>query len=59
VTVSGAGRCVPERGMPEAVTVDLSLKTGWNVVQDEANYGSEEANRTLTLAAPDTVTVWK
>ncbi|GHG24454.1 hypothetical protein GCM10017784_15650 [Deinococcus indicus] len=59
VTVSGAARCVPERGMPESVTVDLPLKAGWNVVQDESNYGSEEATRTLTLAAPDTVTVWK
>ncbi|MBX8467130.1 MULTISPECIES: hypothetical protein [unclassified Deinococcus] len=59
VTVRGEVRCVPELGMPEAVTVDLPLKTGWNVVQEEASYSSEEAARTLTLAAPDTVTVWK
>ena len=59
VTVSGEGRCVPEWGMPETVTVNLPLMAGWNVVQEETSYGTETATRSLTLAAPDTVTVWR
>ncbi|NTY01021.1 hypothetical protein [Deinococcus sp. JMULE3] len=59
VTVSGEARCVPDRGMPEQLSVNLPLRAGWNVVQEDVNYAGEDAERSLTLAPPDTVTVWQ
>ena len=59
VTVSGEARCVPEQAMPERLTVDLPLHAGWNVVQEDVDYTGEDATRTLTLAPPETVTVWQ
>ncbi|WP_157882945.1 hypothetical protein [Deinococcus soli (ex Cha et al. 2016)] len=59
VTVSGEARCVPEQAMPERLTVNLPLRAGWNVVQEDVSYISEDATRALTLAPPDTVTVWQ
>lgn len=59
VTVSGEARCVPDRGMPEQLSVNLPLRAGWNVVQEDVDYAGEDATRSLTLAPPDTVTVWQ
>lgn len=59
VTVSGEARCVPEQAMPERLSVNLPLRAGWNVVQEDVDYTGEDATRALTLAPPDTVTVWQ
>ncbi|GGS07830.1 hypothetical protein GCM10008960_37810 [Deinococcus sedimenti] len=59
VTVNGETRCVPEQAMPERLSVELPLKTGWNVVQEDVNYPGEDAERSLTLAPADTITVWQ
>lgn len=59
VTVRGESRCVPETAMPERLSVDLPLKAGWNVVQEDVNYAGEDAERSLTLVPADTVTVWQ
>ncbi|WP_155298572.1 hypothetical protein [Deinococcus kurensis] len=59
VTISGEARCVPDKAMPEQLTVNLPLRAGWNVVQEDVDYTGEDATRALTLAPPDTVTVWQ